>query len=137
MQPTSISAQDRLREAGIRVTLQRVIILEYLMDNISHPTCDQIYSDIKDNQKSMSFASVYNVTDKLAQAGLIRRIVSPAGEYHYDGIIIPHGHFFCEKCSSIMDIPLEKNYRFEELPGTIIHSYNFTATGICSNCNKN
>ena len=132
---TVMTAQDRLREAGIRVTSPRVLILEYLMNNFTHPTCEQIYKGLKETDSNMSFASVYNVTDKLAQAGLIRRLVSPDGEFHYDAKTSFHGHMFCDKCNSITDLNFDFEPRVDDLNGANIHFSTYSAYGTCSKCN--
>lgn len=133
-QTTILSAQDRLREAGIRVTTPRVIILEYLMKNYTHPTCEQIYQAILKDNPSMAFASVYNVTDKLANVGLIKRLVSPDGEYHYDANNKYHGHFFCDKCNSIYDLSCDHEIKFEELSGAAIKNVSISVMGTCQDC---
>ena len=132
---SSLSAQDRLREAGIRVTVPRVSILEFLMKDKTHPTCEAIYDAVKNNVDTLSLASVYNVTEKLYEAGLVRRLLSPDGEYHYDGVYGFHGHFFCNKCNSIFDIKCDKNIEYEELKGAQVQTVSFSAYGICPKCN--
>ncbi|MCQ2529410.1 MAG: transcriptional repressor [Saccharofermentans sp.] len=135
IQPTALSAQDRLREAGIRVTGPRVAILDFLMKDKSHPTCDRIFEAVKANSEKMSLASVYNVTEKLYEAGLVRRLLSPDGEYHYDGVYGFHGHFFCNKCNSIYDIKCDRNINYEELDGAVVQTVALSTYGICPQCN--
>ena len=127
-------AQDKLREAGIRVTVPRVLILDYLLKNRVHPTCDDIYNALKDDNPKLSLASVYNVTEKLAQESLLIRIVSPDGERHYDSMTDFHGHFFCRKCGKIFDIKCIPESLFEELPGAVTTSISLTAEGKCPKC---
>ena len=87
---TEITSQDKLREAGIRVTGPRIRIYEYLLTHRTHPTCDDIYRSLKDEDKSLSLASVYNVTEKLSEVGLVAEIISPDGQKHYDGFLPEH-----------------------------------------------
>jgi Fe2+/Zn2+ uptake regulation proteins len=127
-------AQDRLREVGIRITVPRLRIYEYLLDHKTHPTCDDIYTDIKKNDDSMSLASVYNVTEKLTDVGLINELVSPDGQKHYDAVIDFHGHFYCKKCGKIYDVACRKDVVPKSLDNAKIDSVSLMISGICNTC---
>ena len=133
MQSTK-DAGDRLREAGIRVTTPRVIIYDYLLKHRTHPTCDEIFTGIRAENPSLSLASVYNVTEKLAAHDLILRIVSPDGERHYDAKTDFHAHFFCENCGKIYDVSCDRENDMLELPGAVINSISVSAYGLCPSC---
>lgn len=129
-----LSAQDRLREAGIRVTTPRLIIFQYLIDNRTHPTCDRIYNDLKDANPTLSLATVYNVTEKLAEEKLVTTIVSPDGERHYDSVIDFHGHFYCDTCGSIFDFKCKTDRMPDCLKGAVVKSVSYMARGYCPEC---
>ena len=40
---TNINARDYLEKCGIKPSLQRIAIVEYLMENRIHPTADDLY----------------------------------------------------------------------------------------------
>lgn len=127
-------AQDRLREAGIRVTGPRVRVYEYLLEHKTHPTCDDIYSGLKTEDDTLSLASVYNVTSLLSQAGLITEIVSPDGQKHYDSDIEFHGHFYCRSCGSILDVKSLGNFNTDKLRGARIDTVSLMISGLCADC---
>ena len=129
-----ITSQDRLREAGLRVTVPRLRVYEYLLTHRTHPTCDDIYNGLKNDEGSLSLASVYNVTEKLAEAGLVNEIVSPDGQKHYDGMIDFHGHFFCKVCGSIIDVSCCKDFSPENLEGSRVDSVSLIIRGLCKDC---
>ena len=131
---TEITSQDKLREAGIRVTGPRIRIYEYLLTHRTHPTCDDIYRSLKDEDKSLSLASVYNVTEKLSEVGLVAEIISPDGQKHYDGIIDFHGHFFCKSCGKIMDVSCSHDFLPEHLEGCKVDSVSLVISGECKDC---
>ena len=131
---TEITSQDILREAGVRVTGPRIRVYEYLMANRTHPTCDDIYRGLKDKDDSLSLSSVYNVTMKLAEVGLVNEIISPDGQKHYDGVVDFHGHFFCKCCGRIMDVACNKDFTPELPDGTRIDSVSLIIKGLCRDC---
>ena len=79
-------------------------------------------------------ASVYNVTDKLAEVGLINELISPDGQKHYDGITDFHGHFFCKKCGHVMDVLCCKDFSVDALEGSRIDSISLIISGECKDC---
>ena len=129
-----MTSQDKLREAGIRITGPRLRIYDYLLTHRTHPTCEDIYKDLKTDDDSLSFASVYNVTDKLAEVGLVTELISPDGQKHYDGITDFHGHFFCKKCSNVMDVMCCKDFTADALEGNRIDSVSLIISGVCKDC---
>ncbi len=129
-----VTALDRLREAGIRVTAPRLRIYEFLLNNYTHPTCDDIYRSLSSEDSSLSLASVYNVTEKLEQAGLVRLIVSPDGQKHYDAKTDFHGHFCCKECGRMIDVSCCKDLGLKDLKGARIDSMNLLLSGVCKDC---
>ena len=123
-----------LREADIRVTVPRVLIFGYLLSHKTHPTCERIYNSLKASNPTLSLASVYNVTDKLSEEGLVKQITAPDGTRHYDGITEFHGHFYCLDCRNLFDINCKDHELFEELPGAVVVSCEVTARGYCPKC---
>lgn len=127
-------AQTRLRRAGLRLTTPRIVIYEYLLSQRTHPTCDQIYNGIRESNPGISLASVYNVTEKLADEKLLIKIVAPDGERHYDSITEFHGHFFCLACKKIFDLNCTPDLKMEELKGAKTTDILLSARGYCPDC---
>ena len=63
-----------LREAGLRVTQQRVALLSILMDAADHPNADELLARARGLDDSMSLATVYRTLSALEEAGLIRKL---------------------------------------------------------------
>ena len=63
-----------LREAGLRVTQQRMALLSILMDAADHPNADELLARARDLDDSMSLATVYRTLSALVEAGLIRKL---------------------------------------------------------------
>lgn len=131
---SDIIATERLRASGLRVTNPRVLIYAFLIENNSHPTCDEIYSSLKDEEEGLSFASVYNVTQKLSEVGLVNELVTPDGQKHYDAQIKFHGHFFCNRCNSIFDFNCTKELYEKQLGKHKLDTINVYAKGLCEKC---
>jgi len=126
-----------LKENNLKVTFQRLIVLRYLDENCTHPTADQIYSDLKTNNPSLSKTTVYNALDALQKNGIIQAITISGSELRYDIPHDMHHHFYCKKCGKIVDIDIscpnvkkmsDFGHKVEEIHGYI--------KGICKQCLK-
>ncbi len=131
-----MTTEQLLLDSGIRVTTPRVVVYDYIFEYKTHPTCEEIYGAIKDENPSLSLASVYNVTDKLTDEKLLTRLVSPNGDKRYDANTKFHGHFYCEECGKVYDFDCKRGAIFERLEGFETKSVELTAKGLCSNCSK-
>lgn len=63
-----------LRDAGLRATQQRTVLLSILMESADHPNADELYVRAKTIDDSVSLATVYRTLSALEEAGLIRKL---------------------------------------------------------------
>lgn len=120
--------------AGIRVTVPRVIVYDYISRGRTHPTCEEIYEALKPEHSSLSLASVYNVTDRLYAEGLLIRLIAPNGERRYDANTELHGHFYCEKCGGVFDFSCPRKDIRECLKDFVPSAVDISARGMCRSC---
>ncbi|MEN3794115.1 Fur family transcriptional regulator [Fulvimarina sp. MAC3] len=71
---TSDTFADLLRDAGLRVTNQRVAIMRTLSGAEDHPTAEEITGKARELDKTISFATVYRTLSVLEELGLIRKL---------------------------------------------------------------
>lgn len=128
--------KTELSRHNIKLSYQRLKILEYLTQNRTHPSVDTIYNDLKDSITTLSRTTIYNTVNSLVEAGLLRAVVSSANEVHYDIYTENHAHFECQKCHKLIDI----EYDFDVLPdpvgleGCTITEKSVLFLGICPDC---
>ncbi|HEY3415697.1 MAG TPA: Fur family transcriptional regulator, partial [Armatimonadota bacterium] len=103
------SAQSVLRNAGVRLTPQRLMILDALVGNTSHPTIDDIYLVVQEKYPTVSLATVYHTIALLAQHGLILELHGGKDGLRCDPETAPHGHAYCQQCGTVTDIPLPRD----------------------------
>ena len=130
---------ERLKEKGLRVTQQRVAVLEYLCATPSHPTAEEVGAAVNRAAPTTSRASVYNVLNSLKESGLIEELVFDDAVARYDANLGPHHHFLCTSCGAVHDVP------FDALPalpkkrlatGHTVESVDVTLRGLCPGCAK-
>jgi Fur family peroxide stress response transcriptional regulator len=129
---------SNFRDLGIKLTPQRLIILNFLRGNKSHPSADEIYQGVKEEFPTMSFATVYNTLEALRKKGKIQELTIEPGRKRYDPDVTPHHHLVCVNCFHIEDIYKEfsisitgREARNFDVRRTHIEFY-----GLCQKCKK-
>ena len=134
-------AKEYLSGYGIRPSLQRMAVMEYLMTHKTHPTADEIFSALYPHIPTLSRTTVYNTLSMLAGCGAILALDIDAGQMHYDGDTVPHAHFLCIRCGDIHDIfPGMDDWRrmvdaVSPPPGVSVTNMQFSYKGLCAKCN--
>lgn len=93
-----------LKRAGLKLTPQRIAIVRALADDHSHPTAQDLFDRLREAFPTMSFATVYNTLDALANCGLTGSL-NLGGAVRFDPNTSPHHHAVCDGCGAIVDIP--------------------------------
>lgn len=128
--------QQCLTEHGIKPSLQRIAVLEYLMTHATHPTVDTIFSDLYPSIPTLSKATVYNTLKLLVQCGAVNMITIDEKNARYDACTTPHMHFRCRECGAIIDIEQELPVTLNLPQGTVVESSQTYCYGVCAACNK-
>ena len=95
--------RNRLTDNGLKVTQQRVAILEAIIALNNHPTAENIIDFIRKNHPNIATATVYKVLDILIENKLIKRVKTDRDIMRYDGIMEHHHHLYCSECDLIED----------------------------------
>jgi Fe2+ or Zn2+ uptake regulation protein len=92
-----------LRDAGLKVTPQRLAVFRALWGDETHPTAQEIYERLQAAFPTMSFATVYNTLDALASIGRVRPLAL-GGATRFDPNVAPHHHAICDRCGAVRDV---------------------------------
>ena len=90
---------------GIRVSLQRIAVMSYLLENRLHPTAEMIYLGLHTMFPTLSRSTIYQALDLFCEKGAAQKILVWDGEMRFEANIDKHGHFKCMKCGMITDFP--------------------------------
>jgi len=141
VQATS-SGEDRLRAAleasGHRHTAQRAAIYRYLRSVTTHPTADEIFTQVREVLPDISLATVYKALEAFVEAGLARKLTLGGGPARYDGRTDDHDHARCLKCGKVRDVVGEhdsgliRGLRSDD--GFEIIDYRLELIGYCRDC---
>jgi Fur family transcriptional regulator, peroxide stress response regulator len=98
---------ERLRQAGLKATGPRVMLLSALEQDRRHPTAEQLYESLQAYHPSLSLSTVYQTLDTFIRKGLCRRISDAGDRLRVDGTPQNHDHAVCRICGTIFDIDRE------------------------------
>lgn len=131
------SISEYLQDHGIKPSLQRIKIYEYLIKNKNHPTVDKIYNDLKDEIPTLSKTTIYNTFNLFMEKNITTMITIEENEARYDSDTAFHGHFRCNECGEVYDFDIE-NVELKEavLEGFEINQRHLYFKGKCKNCLK-
>ncbi|MDK2920173.1 MAG: Fur family transcriptional regulator, peroxide stress response regulator [Candidatus Petromonas sp.] len=132
---TIINAGDYLKKHGIKPSLQRIRIFEYLIKNKNHPTVDTIFRELAKEIPTLSKTTVYNTLNLFIEKNIVKVITIEENETRYDADTSLHGHFKCTECSRVYDFDLDvPKFKKEILKGFEIQERHVYFKGICKDC---
>jgi Fur family transcriptional regulator, peroxide stress response regulator len=107
--------RNKLVEKGLKVTPQRIVILEAIIKLNIHPTAENIVEFIRKDHPNISVATVYKVLDALVENSLIKKVKTEKDIMRYDALMENHHHIYCSDSDRIEDyIDTELNRLLEE-----------------------
>lgn len=126
-------------ERGIRPSMQRLAIMDYLINHPIHPTIDDVYQALSNKVPTLSRTTVYNTLRMLSENQAAQMITIDEHRVCYDGNVESHVHFYCKKCGKIIDLFGEQAPKLEgekTVEGNIIQEEQLYYKGICAQCAK-
>ena len=138
MNKTLLELSNELKKNNIRLTHQRLKVLEHLSNSTNHPTVEQIYNALKKEVPSLSKTTIYNTLNYLAELKLIKVLAIDDNEAHFDAVTAEHGHFKCDSCGRIYDFDIDMDScNTEKLDNFKINEKTVYFRGICPKCLSN
>ena len=132
---------DLFTKYHLRKTIQRTLILQYLLKNNDHPSAEKIYQFIRNKGINISLATIYKNLNQLLELNIVKTIQDSDDLTHYDLNNKPHYHLICKRCGKIIDIDYKgfsedeqrilqgaKNKEFTDL------NIDINIYGICPQC---
>jgi Fur family transcriptional regulator, peroxide stress response regulator len=115
--------RNKLIEKKLKVTPQRIAILEAIIKLNNHPTAENIIDYIRNNHPNIATATVYKVLDALVANELIRKVKTERDVMRYDAVIESHHHLYFSDSDRIEDFVdteltdlIEKYFEKKKIP---------------------
>jgi Fur family peroxide stress response transcriptional regulator len=135
---TKESIIKRLKEGGLKITPQRLAIIEVLIEKRdSHPGARLIYDKAKKRKKSLSLSTTYATLNELSRHGIIKTLQFDKMEDRYDGNLEEHLNLVCERCGKILDYevpPVADQQEIAKKTGFSVTDARLEYYGYCKEC---
>ena len=95
--------KNSLQEKGLKITPQRIVILETIHHLNNHPTAESIIEYIKKVHPNIATGTVYKVLSVLVENDLIKRVKTEKDIMRYDAVNDHHHHLYDTKSDEIKD----------------------------------
>lgn len=132
--------KDGLKKDNLKVTSQRLKVLEAFLKTERHISCDDLYRAIRRSNPEIGYATVYRTLKLIRRTGLARevdfgdrvsRLEHEYGHKHHD-------HLICLKCGKFFEV---FDPAIEELQERLAQKHKFSAIkhkmdifGYCQKC---
>lgn len=139
--------KDLLREKGLKVTSQRLMVLNILSAHgDEHLTVEEIYDLAKEESPEIGLATIYRTVQVLLELHVIEKVTFDDGFARYElngeetGSGHRHHHAICTQCGKVYSLEtdlldtLEKQV-FESL-GFEVTDHEVKLYGLCSVCRR-
>ena len=117
--------KEKLKEKGLKVTHQRLLVLSVLEENSgSHMTAEDIYDLVSEDYPEIGLATVYRTLQHLLN-----------GETKHN-----HHHLICKRCNKVMpfddDLLESLEDHIEKATGFHVLDHELKFYGLCKDCMK-
>ena len=135
-----MDACTAIRDAGLRVTRQRVAVLKAVQFR-PHVSAAAVLADVAAVLPDVSHQAVYDCLAHLAEAGLLRRFIVDGGPMLYETRTGDnHHHFVCRACNSVVDVDCATGAApcldASLADGYVVDEAEVTYRGLCPACGK-
>ncbi len=135
---TTSRTSEALRAAGYRVTSQRLLIHQTLVELDRHVGAEELLEAVGERLPNVSLPTVYASLDALEEAGLVRRVAAGRGRALYDSRPVDHHHIVCRRCGAVRDldarVSLDRAMHLAAGQGFEVDGAEIVVHGLCAGC---
>lgn len=136
-----IPSKKIIRDLGLKVTEQRIQILEIVRSGPSHFTAQDIFEAVESRFPGIGFATVYRFLRTLSENNYVSEVRMGGMPARYEWAQKHHhDHLTCVECSRIVEF---ENTDIERLQEAVAKQFGFVLThhllelyGLCPECRK-
>lgn len=135
-------AVSLLKEAGLKVTRQRQIILELFLKKEQHLSAEDVFLALKNQGEDFGLATVYRTLAVLEEQGILDKSGVPgsASQCYFPATHTHQHQLICTRCGKVIyldECPAEEYlHKLGEQFGFAITGHSFQIYGLCPQCQE-
>jgi len=127
-----------LREAGVRLTPQRMEVFREVASRADHPDAERVFREVRRRMPAISLDTVYRTLLLLRDLGLIVALGPRRESVRFDAHLETHDHYVCLRCGMTRDIEgtavrVEPRAKSVKCLGSVVAT-RVEVQGICRSC---
>lgn len=133
-----------LKNINLKVTPQRIAVLEALTSLKDHPTAERIKEYVVKNHPNIAVGTIYKTLETFVEKGLVKKVKTEQDFMRYDAILDKHHHLYCEDTERIEDFfdeklnnMLEEYFRKKKIPNFKVKDIKLQIIGTFNRKNNN
>jgi len=132
--------QSFAREAGIKLTPQRLEIFRELARSEDHPDAETLFRAVKARMPSVSLDTVYRTLWMLRDLGLVKTLGPNRDVVRFDVNLDRHHHYVCVQCGLVRDFD-SKDLDSVRVPAAVrgfgsVTEAQVEVRGLCATCQR-
>jgi len=92
-----------LKNCGLKVTPQRIAVLDAVINLKNHPTAEKVIEFIKQNHPNIATGTVYKTLETFVKHDIIKKVKTDNDIMRYDAVHEKHHHLYCSESDRIED----------------------------------
>lgn len=132
--------EQECRDAGARLTHQRLEVFREVAQTGDHPDAETVYRRVRERLPTVSLDTVYRTLWLLTDLGLISTLGPPRGSTRFEANLSRHHHFVCVHCGLTRDFYSDALDDLK-LPAAVkahgrVETTHVEVRGVCQTCGK-
>jgi Fur family peroxide stress response transcriptional regulator len=128
------------REAGVKLTHQRLEIFRTVASSLDHPSAEAVYRAVQETTPTVSLDTVYRTLWLLTNLGLLNTLGPRQDSVRFDANVDNHHHYVCTRCGLVRDFESD-DLAALKIPDSLnrfgqVVSAHVEIRGICDRCAK-
>ncbi|MNJ98613.1 Peroxide operon regulator [compost metagenome] len=132
--------QERVRKAGMKLTQQRLQLLDILLHHPEPISADEIFKKFDKKSEGMDLVTIYRILKKFEDAVIVSRLEFGDGVARFELTLESghhHHHVICRECQKVEPLHLcnlDIHIKMVESMGYEQVSHRLDFFGLCKNC---
>jgi Fur family peroxide stress response transcriptional regulator len=126
------------KEAGIKLTHQRLEIFRAVASSVEHPSAETVYKAVQRTMPTVSLDTVYRTLWLLMDLGLLTTLAPRQDSVRFDANLEQHHHYLCVRCGLVRDFE-STELNALRIPDSVnrfgqVVSVHVEVRGVCASC---
>ena len=128
--------KNSLAAKGLKITPQRIAVLDALNKLKNHPTADSVISYVRKNHPNIAPGTIYKTLELFVSKGIIKKVKTDKDSMRYDSVLEHHHHLYSSQSELIEDYYdeelsnlIEKYFERKKIPNFIVEEVKLQVIG--------